>query len=214
MNKYTPLFALLLVVMMVGPAAAMLSWVTVAGASIERLDSDSYRLRVDVDWNADPMQWEWVPFEGNPVPPPISTGGSFNFFSVTLLGSQQYNPTINAVGWSEFCSNAPGLWQDEAYYNWGPWQAQSFDNTVFGYDFDLAVSPTEPFTLSYDAAIDWSFRYDAIYHPYYMESHSGQFAAMVIPEPASLILVGMGAATIGLRLRRRTVSSRETGRLL
>lgn len=208
MNRYISILAILLVFVMVGPAGAMLSWIVVTGASIERLDTDSYRLRVAVDWSADPMQWEWVPFEENPVPPPISTGGSFNFFSMTLLGTQQYNPTINAIGWSEFCDNEPGYWQDEAYYNWGPWQAQSFDNTVFGYDFDLAVSPTEPFVLGYDATVDWSFRYDAIYHPYYAESHSGQFAAMVIPEPASLMLVGIGAIALGFRFRRKTVSSR------
>jgi hypothetical protein len=208
MKKYIPLVAILLVMMTVGPAQGTLSWVNISGVSIERLDSDSYRLRVAVDWQAEDMQWDWIPYGDNPVPPPISTGGSFNSFSLTVLGSSQYNPTINAVGWPEYCYNAPGTWQEEAYYNWGPWQAQSFDETVFGYDFDLAESPAEPFNLTYDATIDWSFRYDAIYHPYYKENHSGDISAMVIPEPTSLILVGLGAAAISLRLRRRIVPKR------
>ncbi len=205
MKKYIPLVAIMLVIITAGSAQAMLSWVNITGASIERLDSDSYRLRVAVDWQAEDMQWNWVQFEDYPTPPPLSTGGSFNFFSITMLGSNQCNPTINAIGWPEFCYNAPGTWQEEAYYNRGPWQAQSFDETVFGYDFDLAESPAGPFSLAYDATVDWSFRYDAIYHPYYKENHSGEFAAMVIPEPTSLILVGLGAAVIGLRMRRRTV---------
>ena len=208
MKRYIMLIAVVLVIGTVGPAQAMLSWLNISDVSIQRLDIDSYRLRVAVDWAAEDMQWEWIPFEGNPTPPPISTAGSFNFFSMTLLGSNQYNPTINALGWPDFCYNAPGLWQDEAYYNWGPWQAQSFDETVFGYDFDLAEPSLGPFSLTYDATVDWSFRYDAIYHPSYKENHSGEFAAMVIPEPASLILVGLGAAAMGFRLRRRTVTSR------
>ncbi|MDD4051846.1 MAG: PEP-CTERM sorting domain-containing protein [candidate division Zixibacteria bacterium] len=208
MTRFISLVAAMFIIVTVGPAQGTLSWVNLSDVSIQQLDADSYRLRVAVDWAAEDMQWEWVPFEEYPTPPPISTAGSFNFFSMTLLGSTQYNPTQNAVGWSDFCYNAPGLWQDEAYYNWGPWQAQPFDETVFGYDFDLAEPSLGPFSLSYNATVDWSFRYDAIYHPYYRETHSGDFAAMVIPEPASLILVGLGAAAIGFRMRRRTVSSR------
>lgn len=208
MNRYTPFLSVLFAIVLVGPAGAMLSWVTVTGASIEQLDGDSYRLRVAVDWYGEDMQWVWEQYENYPTPPPIATPASFNYFGLTMLGDHQYNPTVNAVGWSDYVSNSPGLWQDEAYDNWGPWQAQSFDNTVFGYDFDLAVAPTEPFSLAFDATVDWSFRYDAVYHPYYKEYHAGRFSAAVIPEPASLILVGMGAAAIGFRLRRRAVSSR------
>jgi hypothetical protein len=208
MKRCIPFMTLLAVAMMVGPAQAMLSWVNISDVSIQRLDDDSYRLRVAVDWAAEDMQWEWVPVENYPTPPPISTPGSFNFFSLTLLGTTQYNATQNAVGWPDYCYNAPGLWQEEAYYNWGPNQAQPFDQTVFGYDFDLAEPALGPFALSYNATVDWSFRYDAIYHPYYQENHAGDFAAMVIPEPATLILFGLGVAALGLGLRRRMATSR------
>ena len=209
MKKTTALLVTILTVITACPAYGMLSWLQVADVSLQRLDLDSYRLRVAVDWHAEDMSWEWMPFEEFPTPPPISTPARFNYFGLSLLGERQYNPTTNFVGWPGYYYNTPGAWQAEAYDNRGPWQGSSFSETVFGYDFDMADPITSPLLLDFRGTIDWSFRYDAIYHPYYHEYHGGTAAVMIIPEPPTALLFAFGLIIIGCTvLRRRLVSSR------
>jgi hypothetical protein len=116
------------------------------------------------------------------------------------LGTSQYNPTHNSGEWG-LGYNSPGEWYGGNRSGWayglGLNEHESLgENYWFGYDFDWIGPTDQPLWLSYDARIEWGgwVGYEYGYTENYQETYSGTFAVEVIPEPATLLLVGLGLA--------------------
>jgi hypothetical protein len=184
--------------LLIAPSATwgMFSWVNISNPSIEQLDTDSYRLRFKVDWGGDNMQWGETDEFG--PPPDIEVPPAFNYLDLSLLGTNQYNPTLNFRPWDKSYSE-PGLWHAQSMYDGlGLFGAQPFAQTVFGYDFDYQGSAYEPFLLNFNAKIEWSMRWDPMYRFYQEEYHSGMFSVYVIPESPTIILMSLALLGFGV----------------
>ncbi len=177
-------------------AAFPLGWLTVSTPYLTQLDSDSYRLRFDVEWGGenyvDPV-YDWVDV------PPV-----FSRLTCSIFGTEQYNTTLNAVEGGS--CNLPGDWYGggsatEGYFCLGSGE--------FGYDFDWAGPISDPLLFSYSAVIAWSgcaVTPEGDAPPVlYDETFSGETFASAVPEPTTLVLFGMGilGATFARRRNRR-----------
>ena len=164
-------------------------WFNITDAYIKQLDHDTYQIRVFVD------------FGGTNFVTPLGTESVGDFFHFTfgpLLGTSQYNPT--AFTGSSFSSYLPGDYRE--YFVGGmPSSMDTYDGG-FGYDFDVSEPFADPFVdISYAANFYGGTRSDEV--PI-IASFSGTFSAAVVPEPGTLLLVGLGLTGLGLIRRKKS----------
>ena len=174
------------VILILPLTASSVGWFGIANSSLQQLDEDSYRLRVEVIYG------------GNNFLNRIGTGytGTFNHFTLTLVGDMQYVQTLNS-------GHATG-----AYSNRGDWSSgftsdtpQGFYSEVFGYDFNLATPLVGPLEIDYSA----TFYGDPVPGVTSLSSEnvtfSGTVAADTIPEPTPIVLFGLGLVIVGFLLK-------------
>jgi len=171
---------MVLALVLILPATTLgFGWVNISRAYIEQLDFDTYRLRVEVEY-------------GEFMPRPHTEGPFLHGFEIgTPLGA--YNPTQNI-----------DLGLNEA----GEWLADDPDvslTSVFGYDFDMPGWDGQPMVLGYTAQLNWLQDVSSLDGPSFVyaeaETHQGTIEVHAIPEPATMILLGLGLAGIGLARR-------------
>jgi hypothetical protein len=180
----------------------MFSWINIVNPSIEQLDADSYRFRVQINWGGDVMLWN----DPDPFGPPpnIEVSPVFNYLELSLLGDAQYNPTLN---YSPFdpASSSPGNWFSQSMYNnFGMHGAIPFESNIFGYDFDISGPLGHPLLIDYNARIEWSARWDADHRFFAEEWHDGSFQVGpsflpgIIPESPTVLLLSLGLIGFGV----------------
>jgi hypothetical protein len=167
------------------------TWVDFANPRISHLDDNMYRFRVDVTWGGDQYT---DPDLGSVVDP--------------ILDRLWINNTLGmAVSWTGNHSGSFGYSYAGDWY--GGVESPSLigefglHGPEFGWDF-IADGPMQSsYSLGYTAFMSW-----LDYDYYYMQQveggnqlHEGNIIAMVIPEPATLLLFGFGF--VGLAVMRR-----------
>lgn len=164
---------------------------------LTQLDEDSYRLRITVDWNEDP------------VLPPLMEG-----YSSSIANPYFYHFCISAPSssYNYYCEDASGY---PYSYNYNAdFLAVSRYHTpgnlgnTFGFDFDRSEPFFEPMLLNYTANIAMvSSVYSLSTYEQFGEvvkesTYSGSFAVAPLygltPEPAAMILFGLGLSGLGL----------------
>jgi hypothetical protein len=159
---------------------AAFSWFNITDSYIEKIGEYSYRLGIEIDWGGDYI------FEGYEIYAP-----RLDLFSCSIIGNGRYNPTLNAMPGEENL-NSPGLW-----YGYGKYSGLS--GNVFGYDFDYYYPGTPGFSIDYGATLGWYANIPLGY----TESHGGTFDVYAVPEPATIILFGLGLSGLALNKKRR-----------
>ena len=178
------LIALMLLIIPV--SASSIGWFGISNTSIQQLDADSYRLRVEVRYGGDN-------FLNN-----FGDGytGYFNRFTLTLLGNTQYHQTFNA-GRVPGAYNTAGDWYG-GYIDGAP---NEFNSLVFGYDFNLARPLVGPVAIDYAA----SFYGDAVVGTTEASRENITFSGTTsfdnIPEPEPFVLFGLGLVMVGFMLK-------------
>jgi hypothetical protein len=196
MGKQYLLLSLIIITLLAGAvetAFALGTWVNFANPRISYLNDNLYRFRVDVAWGGD----QYIDPETGSIVDPIldrlwidNTLGSPTIWTGNHSGSYGYSYAGDWFGGIE----SPGLMGEFGLH--GP---------EFGWDFIPDAPIQSSYTLGYTAFTAW-LDYDYVYMKQIeggQEVHSGKMVAMVIPEPATLILVGLGFVGIGAMLRRR-----------
>jgi len=174
-------------------------WFGVTDAYIQQLDEDSYRLRVSVGW--DDISYFNSEYG-------IELPMTFNAFEMSLLGTSQYNATINAQD-GMVPVNDPGNWSASLAL----FIPMPLVPSEFGYDFDVATPLSGSYTMDYSAFFAggpipiYDEAGSLIRYDYEDASFSGSFTAGVVPEPATILLVGFGLVGAGVvrRFRNRNV---------
>ncbi|MFZ5979144.1 MAG: hypothetical protein ACOYVF_00795 [Candidatus Zixiibacteriota bacterium] len=175
--KQILVFLLLLIL----PAtASSLGWFNISRATLQQLDADTYRLRVHVNFGGENF------FSGL-----AGTTGSFNHFSLGLLGTTQYLPTLN-TGHITGAYSTPGEWS-AGVINGTP---QTFLTYEFGYDFNLAQPLSGPVNLDYSA----TFNNIATTNTTLVTdvTFEGEILAGEVPENETLLLFGFGLTILGI----------------
>ena len=189
------LIVLMVVALPLPLAAFPLGWLTVSAPCVTQLDSDSYRLRFDVDWGGD----NYV----DPVYDVVDVPPVFSRLTCSVLGTTQYNATANCgdlfTGY-----NTPGDWYGGGTVGLG---AFCLGSGEFGYDFDYMGPIGVPIIFSYSASIVWNGL--AVTQEYdegwicYDETFSGETLASAVPEPTTLTLFGLGLIGAAMIRRRK-----------
>lgn len=157
-------------------------------------------------WNS-----AWAPYAAlNRVTIGISSSPELSVLS-------DFNPTINHT------FDGAGVWNSRPGYSTaGDWYgglegmtntAMTLDNLPgFGWDFEMSGPSPSLFTIDMAAIIAWSGeldRYDPL-NGYYekllvsnSESYGKSYSIPVIPEPASMTLIGLGLVGLGLLKRKK-----------
>lgn len=203
---------LLSIVLLSSSAWANLSWINFANPYVEHLDGNQYRFRVDVNWGGGQWRadgWEYCEEHGPQYLFPELNELRLNLaISPDAKSYSAFNPTINHIssadwpGWSK-----PGDWYGGGFVP--PWSPAGLTGTEFGWDFTYKGAPDAIFTFDYEALVDWSGNLcvmkagspDMRYFSY-TESYSGSFSTGIIPEPTTILLIGLGLCGIGL-IRKR-----------
>jgi len=118
----------MLITIMAMPARGI-PWFTVTNSYIQQLDEDSYRLRAFVDWSDISFPYG-IPDLG------VDGPAYFNSFSMSLLGTSQYNATVHTADVFDPV-NSPGLWS--ASHALSTPGTLRFLEVGFGYDFDVTM---------------------------------------------------------------------------
>ncbi|MFZ1685248.1 MAG: PEP-CTERM sorting domain-containing protein [Candidatus Zixiibacteriota bacterium] len=182
----------LVAVMIVPMTSYGFGFLNITGAQLERLDTDSYRLRVSYDWGGAMLPALLTPTNefGPPTPTlqmfDIAGGGSaYNFFSLASKNS-----------WTGKGDNA------------------SLKNTgnQFGFDFDAADPLATRFDFSSHGVIEWlgSNQIGGSLLPatsYFSETFDSRFSMettpSAVPEPATAALLGLGLLGVVLYRKRK-----------
>lgn len=175
-----------LAILILPVTASCIGWFGFSNTSIQQLDADSYRLRVEVQYGGENF---FNPAGGGYT-------GYFNQFTLTLLGNAQYHQTFNS-GRVTGAYNTPGDWGG-GFVDGAP---NEFNSLVFGYDFNLATPLVGPVDVNYAATfygdavfgVTESYNEDVIY--------SGTASVDSIPEPEPFILFSLGLIIVGGMLR-------------
>ncbi len=195
-----------------------LSWgfgaFTVTQATITPQLSGDYRVEIYVDWDRTPIS-------------AFTTDRSFDSpeFSPTWRGNA--DPYLTRFATSGFGSMS-NFTAEYGYDRWTDptmeapeWHSQGYGHSpgslgsYFAFDFSTPFLVDEPISFEYSAMIDYVspvVRFDQNGYPVEQygdwlgqSESSGQFTATVVPEPTTLVLVGLGLMGAGL-LRRRILA--------
>jgi hypothetical protein len=173
-----------------------LSWsfgfLNISNVELSRLDASNYRLRVTYDWGGDILPWPTLsesPEIYGPANPSLTAfevkggGASYNYFASTAA---------------------------QVYKLAGPSSHVTSTGNIYGFDFAASDPSLSNYSFSTYGEIHWftSHQIDPnILDPVdqFTESFSGSFDLskdpVVVPEPTTLLLFGVGA--IGTVLARR-----------
>ncbi len=188
------------ILLMLPTASWSLGYFNISSSSLQQLDLDSYRLRVNVDFGD--ISWQ----------NPETYITNFHTFSLSLLGSSQYNTTFN--GGLENIIGIPGYWS-AGDFGFSPGSFSSFE---FGYDFDLTAPLTEPLTMTYDAhfmsnaiSVYDPVTKDFLGYDFETTNFTGSFTVgeinpSAVPEPASMLLFGLGLVGAGIIRRKKKIA--------
>lgn len=196
MDKKCLLTGLIFMVIMAGAidsAFGLGTWVNLSNPRISYLEDNLYRFRVDVTWGGD----QYVdPVTGSVVDPILdrlwitNTLGTPIWWTGNHSGSYGYSYAGDWFGGIE----SPSLMGEFGLH--GP---------EFGWDFVPDAPMQSSYTLGYTAFMSW-IDYDYVQMLQIeggQEVHTGNIVAMVIPEPGTFMLVGLGLVGVGAILRRR-----------
>jgi len=175
------LILVFLILLILPVTASSLGWFNISRATIQQLDADSYRLRVEVNFGGENF---FNGFEG--------ATGSFNHFSLGLLGTTQYHQTLNASHFTGAFST-PGEWSAGALDG----APMEFFSNEFGYDFDIVQPISGPFDLAYVANFNNTATVGELTDLSTDVTFSGNAAVGDIPESRTLYLFGLGLFGLG-----------------
>ena len=179
---------LILSLLLILPATAgSMGWFNISRATVQQLDADSYRLRVVVNFGGENF------FSGSE-----GLTGSFNRFSLGLLGTTQYHQTLNTGRTAGAYSN-PGEW----YAGTVDGAPQQFLSYEFGYDFNVAEPMDGPFDLDYTAIFNNTATTGELTSLATDVTFTGETLAGEVPESGTLLLFGLGLAGLGVWIYTR-----------
>jgi hypothetical protein len=176
-----------------GTASAFASWVEFANPRISYLSGDLYRFRVDVTWGGDTYT---DPASGTVVDPILD-----QLWITNILGTP--------VNWTGNHSGAYGYSYAGDWY--GGMELPDFPSDFglhgpeFGWDFIPDAPLQSSYSLNFVAVTAW-LDYDYAVNKRIeggSEYFSGDLDVMVIPEPATALLFGIGLVGMAFFKRRR-----------
>ena len=184
-----------LILILSNTAFSFATWVEFSNPRIEHLNANLYSFRVSVNWGGESYT---DPETGTVVDPVLN-----QLWLPNILGTP-VNWTANhsgAFGYSYAGDWYGGIETPEAMGEFG------LHGPEFGWDFIPDAPMQSSFTMNYFAFTAW-LDYDFAFHKRIeggSETHTGTFDVMVIPEPATMFLFGLGligAAALGQRRRQ------------
>jgi len=208
MIRKSAVMAVLFIVLINAPAYC-LGWFNVADATITHVEDDIYRLRVAFDWGGDPFI---DPVSGESAMPVLNEF-FMNYSEPTSgIGYVPDSYTINHGAFSG--TSSQGYWRGGhgSGLEWMWMIPTSLINDEFGWDFRNLDGSCAPIALNYHALLDWTGTYvddnDERHFFGTGEEYTGTLYAHYdencpVPEPATLILVGLGLCSMASCYRRK-----------
>ncbi len=184
-----------------------LGFLSVQNATITQIGTDTYRLRVNMDWGGpDILAGDFVA----PTGATLVTDARVNLSAFELGGP--------AGGFNYFAEVNEGIWGPGQTSGWGGtdydryeyWRPLGYE---FGYDFQLAGALPQTMQITYGGWLEWAYTYRTagglrsfdwydIAHDEYIRG-SYQIGFVPVPEPTTALLFGIGVIGATLVGRRR-----------
>ena len=182
----------LTLVLLIPCASWSFGFLNISSVELARLDADSYRLRVTYDWGGDLLAAS--------VPEPDLYGPgipSLTFFSLTGPAAS-YN-IVSELSTAVISGQGSGMHREAM-------------NNVYGFDFDYTDPFASSFKFDYAGDIHWyaTHQNSLGFQPLIderLETFGGSFnasvAPLLVPEPSTALLFGLGMLGFGLVRKRR-----------
>ncbi len=187
-NLYRGLLILVLVFACWYPANASLTWINLTNPHISYVEGNLYRFRVDITWGGETYT---DPVSGTVVNPVLDRLWITNMLGVPTLWTGNHSGAFGYDG--------PGDWYGGVESPGIPGEF-GLHGPEFGWDFVADAPLQSSYTLNYTAFMAW-LDYDYVNNRRIeggYEDHTGQLVAMVIPEPATILLFAFGFAAVGV----------------